>query len=70
MVASSTKQRRGFAVMDPERRSAIAAKGGREAHRAGTAHEWSSNEAREAGRKGGAATAARTLAKRRERVAS
>lgn len=47
------KSRRGFASMDPERQKEIASRGGRAAHEKGTAHEWSSNEAREAGRKGG-----------------
>jgi general stress protein YciG len=39
--------------MDPTRQREIASKGGRAAHEKGTAHEWSSDEAREAGRKGG-----------------
>jgi uncharacterized protein len=46
---------RGFAAMDPVIRSAIASKGGKAAHRAGTAHQFTSDEAREAGRKGGLA---------------
>lgn len=45
--------RRGFASMDPQKQRAIASEGGRAAHRQGVAHEWSSDEAREAGRKGG-----------------
>ncbi len=53
------KKRRGFAVMDPKRVSEIASKGGKAAHAAGTAHEFSREEAREAGRKGGYATHAR-----------
>jgi general stress protein YciG len=44
---------RGFAAMDPEKQRSIASEGGRAAHRQGVAHEWSSEEAREAGRKGG-----------------
>ena len=44
---------RGFASMDPERQRQIAREGGRAAHKQGVAHEWSSEEAREAGRKGG-----------------
>jgi uncharacterized protein len=44
---------RGFAAMDPERQRRIASEGGRAAHRQGVAHEWSSDEARAAGRKGG-----------------
>lgn len=44
---------RGFASMDPEKQRAIARKGGRAAHEKGTAHEWTTDEARKAGRKGG-----------------
>lgn len=47
------KERRGFASMSPEKQREIASKGGRAAHVKGTAHEWSSEEARAAGRKGG-----------------
>ncbi len=50
------KARRGFAVMDPEKQREIASKGGRAAHEKGTAHRWSEEEAKEAGRKGGAAS--------------
>lgn len=49
------KSNRGFAAMSPERQRAIASEGGRAAHRQGVAHEWSSNEARQAGKKGGQA---------------
>lgn len=41
---------RGFAAMDPARQRAIAAEGGRAAHAAGTAHEFTSQEARAAGK--------------------
>ena len=44
---------RGFASMAPDRQREIASKGGRMAHIKGVAHEWSSSEARQAGRKGG-----------------
>jgi general stress protein YciG len=47
---------RGFAVMDKKLVSEIARKGGKAAHAAGTAHEWTTEEARAAGRKGGRAT--------------
>jgi general stress protein YciG len=47
------KERRGFASMSPEKQREIASKGGRAAHEKGTAHEWSVDEARSAGRKGG-----------------
>ena len=39
--------------MSPEKQREIASKGGRAAHTKGTAHEWTSEEARHAGRKGG-----------------
>jgi general stress protein YciG len=50
---SRGRSNRGFASMDPQRQREIASAGGRAAHRQGVAHEWSSEEAREAGRKGG-----------------
>jgi uncharacterized protein len=49
------KSRRGFASMDASRQREIASKGGRAAHAKGTAHEWTSDEARVAGQKGGVA---------------
>ncbi len=52
---SSGTSRRGFASMDESRQRAIASEGGRAAHARGTAHEFTSEEAREAGRKGGEA---------------
>jgi general stress protein YciG len=51
----SGSSNRGFASMDPARQREIASQGGRAAHEKGTAHEFSSEEAREAGRKGGQA---------------
>lgn len=64
-VESTTKPRRprGFAAMDRDLVSAIARKGGKAAHEAGTAHEFTSEEARSAGRKGGQATHAKRRAK-------
>ena len=47
------KERRGFASMSSEKQREIASKGGRAAHEKGTAHEWTADEARAAGRKGG-----------------
>jgi general stress protein YciG len=47
--------KRGFASMDPSKQKEIASKGGRAAHAKGTAHEFTSDEARVAGRKGGEA---------------
>jgi len=52
-MASTSK--RGFASMDPSKQKEIASKGGRAAHAKGTAHEFTSDEARVAGRKGGEA---------------
>ena len=46
---------RGFAGMDPEQQREIASEGGRAAHASGHAHEFTSEEARTAGRKGGEA---------------
>jgi general stress protein YciG len=47
---------RGFASMNRTKQREIAVKGGKAAHLKGTAHEWNSEEAREAGRKGGLAS--------------
>ena len=51
----SDKRRRGFAAFDAAQRQEISRKGGQRAHAKGTAHEFTSAEARAAGRKGGAA---------------
>jgi general stress protein YciG len=56
MPADRKGRGRGFASMDPNKQREIASKGGRAAHVQGTAHEWNSDEARAAGRKGGAAS--------------
>ena len=56
--SGSGTSNRGFASMDPERQREIASEGGRAAHERGTAHEFTSEEAREAGRKGGQARSA------------
>jgi len=56
---TKTKRPRGFAAMDRKQVSEIARKGGKAAHSAGTAHEFTSEEARVAGRKGGRATHAK-----------
>jgi uncharacterized protein len=52
-LGGERRERRGFASMSPEKQREIASKGGRAAHQKGTAHEWTSEEARSAGRKGG-----------------
>ena len=50
------KQRRGFAAMDANKQKEIASKGGKASHALGTGHEWNSDAARAAGRKGGQAS--------------
>lgn len=60
------KEDRGFASMDRAKQREIASKGGKAAHQKGTAHEWTSEEAREAGRKGGMASHRRKLQSRDE----
>jgi uncharacterized protein len=63
-TAAKPRRPRGFAAMDRKLVSEIARKGGKAAHTAGTAHEFTSDEARAAGSKGGRAT----HAKRRKAV--
>jgi general stress protein YciG len=53
------QSKRGFSSMDKQKQREIASKGGKAAHQKGTAHEFTSEEARVAGRKGGAASRAR-----------
>ncbi|MBE9212248.1 stress-induced protein [Plectonema cf. radiosum LEGE 06105] len=55
-MADNNKDQRGFASMDEEKQREIASKGGKAAHEKGNAHEFSSEEAREAGKKGGEVT--------------
>jgi uncharacterized protein len=49
----AARERGGFAGMDREKQREIARRGGRAAHEKGTAHEFTAEEARSAGRKGG-----------------
>lgn len=53
--SASRRSNRGFASMDRGKQREIASKGGKAAHAKGTAHEFDSDEARNAGRKGGQA---------------
>ncbi len=53
-LGGNTKER-GFASMDSEKQKEIARKGGKAAHEKGTAHQFTSEEARAAGKKGGVA---------------
>jgi len=52
---SDSKKGRGFASMDAGRQREIARKGGKAAHAQGRAHEFTADEARVAGRRGGEA---------------
>ena len=68
IVMASTNEKgesrgRGFAGMDRERQRQISSQGGKAAHQKGTAHEFDSNEAREAGRKGGMVSGGRRRAR-------
>lgn len=60
MAVDIKKSRRGFASMTPERKREIASMGGKAAHALGRAHRWTSEQAREAGRKGGTVSRRRT----------
>jgi general stress protein YciG len=53
--SEETKSQRGFASMNTSKQREIASKGGKAAHAQGTAHEFTADEARTAGRKGGEA---------------
>jgi len=64
----SESRGRGFAGMDPERQRQISSQGGKAAHQKGTAHEFDSEEAREAGRKGGMVSGGRRRAREQARV--
>lgn len=50
---ANNQDKRGFASMDEDKQKEIASKGGKASHEKGTAHEFSSEEAKEAGHKGG-----------------
>ncbi len=62
---ASAPRARGFAAMDKDRQRQIASAGGRAAHECGNAHEFTSEEARSAGRKGGM-----SISQNREHMAS
>jgi len=52
-TVTTEKQRIGFALWSPEKRREVASQGGKAGHAQGKAHKWTSQEAQEAGRKGG-----------------
>ena len=52
-MKAAVKQRRGFALMTPDRLREVSRTGGRRAHQLGHAHQWTKREARSAGTIGG-----------------
>ncbi|XYI03505.1 KGG domain-containing protein [Sorangium sp. So ce1128] len=64
-MGQSSESKRGFAAMNAEQQRQIASQGGKAAHEKGTAHEFTSEEARAAGRKGG-----EVVSQNREHMAS
>lgn len=60
--------KRGFASMSPEQQRRIASEGGKASHASGRGHQWTSAEAREAGRKGGQNSTRRSAAKPTDRA--
>ena len=61
LVVPDGRKRGGFASMNKERLLELASKGGLAATANGSAHKWTSVEAKEAGRKGGLARAAKRV---------
>ena len=59
IIHQPTTRARGLAAMSPERRREIASKGGRTSQARGTAHQWTPEEASQAGKKGSARYARR-----------
>ena len=57
-AAVNTKQRRGLAVMDPDKLRVVCARGGQTAHVLGRAHRFDTEKASQAGKKGGATVSA------------
>ena len=54
-MEGTPKSKRGFASMSPERRQVVASLGGKKAHALGTAHKFTSEEGKVAGKLGGKA---------------
>lgn len=52
MSEDTPARKRGFAAMSPERLKSISRKGGLHAHAKGSAHQFTSHEARQAGKRG------------------
>ena len=52
-MTDKTKKPQGFATFPPDKQFEVSSKGGKEAWKQGKAHRWTSEEAKEAGKKGG-----------------
>jgi general stress protein YciG len=63
---TTPKRPKGFAAMSPERRTAIARKGGQQAQATGRAHRWNSESGRAAGIVGGDRSAIARAARKQE----
>ncbi len=63
-MATNNIKKRGFGSLSKEKRSLIASSGGKRAHQLKRAHQWTKEEAQQAGRKGGAANFHKTYEKR------
>lgn len=68
-MAIPTKSPRGFQAIDAARRREIASMGGKAAHQSGSAHQFTSEEAKAAGRKSAVVRAANRLAKKQQGTA-
>ena len=66
IIHNNTKKMRGLAAMSPERRREIASKGGRTSQAHGTAHQWTPEEASQAGKKGSARYTLRNAGQRNQ----
>lgn len=64
LVERSKTRLRGFAAWPKDKLQKVASRGGVAAHAAGTAHEWTTQEATVAGAKGGRATQKKWAAKK------
>jgi uncharacterized protein len=68
--AETPPKKRGFGAMKPDRVREIASRGGKAAHAIGSAHEWTSEQARIQGRKGGKAFHQKRRRERAARIAA
>lgn len=67
-VEKSSVSKRGFASMDQAKQREISSKGGKAAHESGRAHQFDSEQARAAGKKGGSASSRNRESSREDNV--